>query len=92
MENIIKFDPTRIIKNVTPKNESKECKHLSYEVDEESRTVECDVCGKVLDPIWVLMQLCSRYDERDFKYEMILRHQKEQAEKSARRRERRKVS
>ena len=36
------------------------CRHSKFLVDETLDYVECGLCGKHLNPMWVLGQLCSR--------------------------------
>ncbi len=35
------------------------CSHNKFIVDESLEHVECGLCGKELNPMWVLSQLCN---------------------------------
>lgn len=38
----------------------KNCQHNKFVVDPRHKSVECALCGKELNPIWVLEQLCNQ--------------------------------
>ena len=47
-----------------PERDRRYCRHVQYEVDEETRTVRCCACEAMLDPFAVLLQYASK--ERHF--------------------------
>lgn len=87
MSQVIKFRP-RENGEVLTARPSSECRHWSFEVDEEAGEVTCEQCNKQLDPIFVLMRLTNLYKEQDYKYDKIVQFEKESRERAARQRER----
>lgn len=77
-DNLVKFKPRDNGDVVKVKPRSK-CQHHSFEVDMESRTVQCDQCGDLLDPIFVLLRLTEVYSDRDYKYHMIQQFEAKEA-------------
>lgn len=54
------------------------CKHGKYIVDESLNKIECALCHKELNPIWVLGQMCN--DENRYNQNIV--HLKEVASKA----------
>ena len=53
--SMVKVDATR--------EKKCKCKNRTYLVDSVNRTVECEQCGTLIDPIDVLEDIISRYDQ-----------------------------
>lgn len=66
-----------------------ECRHYSFEIDEQERMAYCAQCGASLDPFWVLWRLTALFKEQDYKHDRIVRFEEEQRQKAERDRLRR---
>lgn len=65
------------------------CRHKYTIIDEALRTVECEDCQVLLDPIEVLLDLCTAYTERDYKFQLISEYEAKERAKAEKRRARR---
>lgn len=83
--SVIKFRPRENSEVLTVRPTS-ECRHYSFEVDEEAGEVSCEQCKKDLDPIFVLMRLSQLYREQDYKYDKIVEFEKQERERADKRR------
>lgn len=64
-DNIINFNPKQR-DSIKYKRRAYECQHWDLEIDEESRMVECKKCGKMLDPVTVLIQFAMLERKLDY--------------------------
>lgn len=79
-DNLVQFKP-RDNGDVIKIKSSAKCQHYSFEVDMESRQVNCDQCGDALDPIFVLLRLSELYSDRDYKYDAIQKFETKESER-----------
>jgi hypothetical protein len=80
---IIAFKP-RDNGDVVRIKERSKCRHHSFEVDMEARTVECAQCHEFLDPIFVVYRLSEIYTERDYKYDAIQAFERKEEDRRSR--------
>lgn len=83
---VLKFKPKEN-SDVLVARPAAECRHYSFEVDEEAGTVECEQCKKSLDPIFVLMRLTAIYKEQDYKYDKIIEFEQQERARAEKRRQ-----
>lgn len=47
------------------------CSHTKYLVSEKLNYVECGLCGKELNPMWVLAQMCNRENRANMEVDRL---------------------
>jgi len=65
-----------------------DCKHWPVIVDERLRTVECEKCGTLLDPVQVLIEIANYYREVDYRLREMREYERKTEERKQKSRER----
>ena len=61
-DNVVKLDPGKRVPWLKRKEQRPRCRHMPVTVCDTTRVVECDLCGAILDPVQVLLDIA--YMER----------------------------
>jgi len=52
---------------------STKCVHSEFKVSESLNTIQCGLCDELMNPIWVLLQLCNKEARYHLEVERLLK-------------------